>query len=98
MYVEFTDAAKADLKDIVEYGHAHFGRSSAEAFYQAFLKQVQRLVEFPELGRVYDGVLLGQAPYEIRVITIRRYQVFYEVTQLCVRIHAVIPRGKPRDS
>lgn len=72
--VEISEAADADLVEILEYGTDNFGRDRAEAYVAGFQTTFDLISRHPAAGAVHDEV---RPP--IRSLPHGSHRVFYDV-------------------
>lgn len=72
----FTDAAKADLDEILSYISIELDNPTAAAsFFESVEKTLSQLVEFPESGSIVENEYL--AAENIRKVPIGNYSLYY---------------------
>ena len=70
--VELSEAADADLDDILDYGIRAFGRDVAEAYLRLIDATLARLSMFPEMGAPRPDLRPG-----IRSVPVKEHRVYY---------------------
>ena len=97
MKIEYSPQAEADFDEILLYGCSHWGVEAGLAFVDALKNTLRPLLDFPELGKVYDLENLTKDRQNLRIITHGNYQITYEISGDVIRIHAIIPKGRPHE-
>jgi len=95
MIIEYSDQAEADFEEILRYGYTHWGLEAGLAFIDALKNSLKPLLDFPKLGRMYDLEVLTPNKQSLRVIMHGNYQIVYEIVGDVIRVHTVIPKGRP---
>jgi toxin ParE1/3/4 len=95
--IEVRPQASADIADIYAFSVERFGRDIAQDYMAGLDISLKRLSEFPESGRVEEGI-----KPTIHCITYRRHRIFYDfdgTTVMIVRIlhQAMNVAGKLRN-
>ncbi|MBV1952259.1 MAG: type II toxin-antitoxin system RelE/ParE family toxin [Cycloclasticus sp.] len=78
-------AAKADLKDIYQYGLRQWGQTQSESYLESIKEQLWTLTEQPLIGVDRSELLLGA-----RSLPIESHILFYRVTSDAVEIVRVL--------
>lgn len=68
----FKPKAEADLEEIYEYTYLSWGILQAEKYQNELNEGIQRLIEFPKLGKEYI-----YSTKQYRVLHINRHLIFY---------------------
>jgi plasmid stabilization system protein ParE len=96
MKIEYSPLAQQDLRDILEYGHYHWGESAAWDFVVKLEKNFDLFIQNPEAGRRLENTDLSPEDGQQRFFSFGNYKVIYEVTASKIFIHGVIPKDRPR--
>ena len=96
MQIEYSPLAEADFDEILLYGCAHWGYEAGLAFVEELKITLRPLLDFPELGKTYDLEYLTKDRQNLRTIAHGNYQIIYEIVGDVIRVHTVIPKGRPR--
>ncbi|MEJ2252360.1 MAG: type II toxin-antitoxin system RelE/ParE family toxin [Candidatus Lokiarchaeota archaeon] len=82
--IEWTDRSLEDLKDIYNY-IARDSKSYANLFVQKIYKKVQKLKEFPKLGRLVPELSIPS----VREIIFQNYRIIYRTMNDYIEIITV---------
>jgi len=93
--IEYSPQAESDFDEILLYGCSHWGYEAGLAFITELRNTLQPLLDFPELGRKYELEALTPNKQDLRVIMHGNYQIVYETVGDAIRVHTVIPKGRP---
>ena len=74
MLVDVSEAANADLDDILDYGAARFGEDVAEAYVRRFQQVYDLIADHPLIGALHETV----RPL-IRSLPCGSHRVYYDV-------------------
>ena len=77
MRVEWLYEAQAEFRELLIYRRTNVGAQSARQFSDNILKSVRQLEQFPELGVLKEGQLMGK--YGFRALFIDQYACIYRV-------------------
>lgn len=80
-----TPAAKADLKEIYQYGLRHLGQAQSDSYLETLKEKFWSLTEHPLLGTERPELIAG-----IRSLPIESHILFYRVTASSVEIIRVL--------
>jgi len=94
--VEYSPLAREDLRDILEYGHQHWGAAAAYDFIAKLEKNFELFTQNPQAGRRLKNPHLTDADGEIRCFGFGNYQIVYEPLAKQIIIHGIIPKDRPR--
>ncbi len=83
--VRFSNAADADLVNIIDYSIEAFGIATAEAYARSFERAFALLVDHPEAGPFHPDI---DPP--IRSLSHRSHRIFYEICEGGVRIQRIL--------
>ncbi|HEX8263322.1 MAG TPA: type II toxin-antitoxin system RelE/ParE family toxin [Allosphingosinicella sp.] len=86
--VEISEAADADLVDILEFGTANFGLDRAEAYVASFQTTFDLISRHPLAGAVHDEV---RPP--IRSLPHGSHRVFYDVFEAEVVVQRILHKA-----
>jgi toxin ParE1/3/4 len=86
--VEVSEAADADLVEILEYGTANFGLDRAEAYVASFQTTFDLISRHPLAGAVHDEV---RAP--IRSLLHGSHRTFYDVFEAEVIVQRILHKA-----
>lgn len=79
--------ASRDLVTILEQSLELWGEEQEIAYTADLTASMQRLLEYPELGRARDDILPG-----LRTLPVRQHVILYRTTRTTVRILRIIHR------
>lgn len=96
MRIKYSDFAREDLKDILRYGHQHWGASAALDFILRLEKNFELFLQNPLAGRRIENSYLSTDDGEQRAFSFGNYKIIYEVTPDIIMVHGVIPKDRPR--
>ena len=85
MDLAFSPAAQDDLRTIVRWGIRRWGETAAREYVEELRQDIDRLHQFPELGRSVEDLFPGA-----RVLTTGTHRVFYRIDGDTVRIVRVL--------
>ena len=72
----FTDAAKADLDEILSHISTELSNpTAASSFFDSFEKTISQLIEFPKSGAIVENEFL--AAKNIRKVPVGNYSLYY---------------------
>ena len=83
--VRHTRQAHEDIGALWREGYERWGEAQADAYYDLLTAAIERLAEFPEMGRVREDVRAGY-----RCLTVRQHLVFYTLEGERVMIQRVL--------
>ena len=86
--VELSEAADADLVEILEYGTDNFGQDRAEAYVASFQTTFDLIYRYPAAGAVHDEV---RPP--IRSLPHGSHRVFYDVFEAEVIVQRILHKA-----
>lgn len=86
--VEISEAADADLAEILAYGKENFGENRAEAYLASFQTTIDLIARHPLAGAVHGGV---RPP--IRSLPHGSHRLFYDVFEDHVVVQRVLHKA-----
>ena len=84
MKIEWLYEAQMEYRELLSYYRNTVGTPAARKFSDSILGAVSRLVDFPEMGVLKEGKLLGR--HGFRALFIVKYVCIYRVDEDAVRI------------
>jgi len=86
--ITHTHQAREDLKAMWCTGYEQWGEGQADAYFDLISAAIDRLTEFPEMGRSREDVRAGY-----RSLAVRQHIVFYTFAGELVTVRRVLPAG-----
>ena len=77
--------AKGDRDDVYERGIDAWGEAQADEYLGMLLGAVERLAEFPEIGRARDDLRAG-----VRAFPFLRHIIYYELVEDEIRVGRIL--------
>ena len=87
--LDITPRAQRDLADIADNSYNEFGPHVATDYLQGLRATFVLLLEFPEIGAVFEGV----RPM-VRLKTYRSHRIFYRVTKTDIIIVRILHKAR----
>ena len=84
MKIEWLYEAQAEYRELLAYYRNTVGIPAARKFADSIFDAVSQLADFPEMGVLKEGMLLGR--YGFRALFIGKYVCIYRVDEDAVRI------------
>ena len=85
----YLSPASEDIEEIVKYTIQEAGLSSARSVYNSIKTEIQRLEDFPLLGRLHPDPLLASENFRKLLLT-KTYVAVYKVIDGTVVIYRVV--------
>lgn len=85
MKIEWLFEAQMEYRDLLGYYRETVGTESARKFAEKILNSVRFLEQFPEMGVLKDGTLLGR--FGFRALFIGKYACIYRIEGQTVYIY-----------